>query len=157
MPHPTPYVDNSAQCIIVIIVTITHYSATVVTMKSVLFFFLLTVIMPPTLSDNADPRLTTLHKLDEPKPVKVSKCCSHQESLDVSNPKQPFCTDRQDQVSPFILIKGLDLNSRNKREVDIQLTQDKKNTSAIPACYSDFEVHRVEDSGIKLAKENNIL
>ena len=127
-------------------------------MRSVLLIYFLTVLKYTTLADdddNADPELKTqssriANKLDEPKPVNVSKCCPDQETLDVSNPKQPFCVNSLDETSPFIEIIGLDLDSSNRQEVKIQLTEDQRKPSSLPSCYSGFELHRIEDSGIKL-------
>ena len=76
-------------------------------------------------------------------PVKVSKCCPENQNLDLTNPTQPVCVETDAAVSPFVTMKGLD----NTRIVDIQLVRNEKDTTGLPSCISDFQVHRIEARG----------
>ena len=76
-------------------------------------------------------------------PVKVSKCCPENQNLDLTNPTQPVCVETDAAVSPFVTMKGLD----NTRIVDIQLVRNEKDTTGLPSCISDFQVHRIEPHG----------
>ena len=118
---------------------------------------MLLIIYSTTLADDdADPTLTTpnttpggriANRVAEPTPVTVSKCCPEKQSLDVSNPRDPICVDVPEEVSPFVKIKGIDLNSIIERNVDIQLVKDEQRPFAMPPCFSDFEVHIIEAHG----------
>ena len=82
----------------------------------------------------------------QPSPVSVSKCCPPGKSLDLTHPKTPFCKITNTKSSPYIAMTGLDMSKMSK-EVEIQLTQDQETPISMPACMSDFEVHRVDNSG----------
>ena len=110
---------------------------------------LLLFINPTAHADDIDtPGGRIANRLSEPKPVKVTKCCPENQNLDVSDQKDPKCVDVEVEVSPFVKMKGLALVSDNARDVDIQLVKDDKHPYALPSCFSDFEVHRIEQHGI---------
>ena len=127
-------------------------------MKTLGIIQILLIINSTTLAkDDSDPNLTNpnttpggriANRLAEPAPVTVSKCCPEKQSLDVSNPRDPICVDVQNEVSPFVQIKGLDLSSIHGRNINIQLVKNKQQPFAMPPCFSDFEVHRIEAHGI---------
>jgi hypothetical protein len=82
--------------------------------------------------------------------VIVSKCCPAQQSLNMSNPKHPVCIEARNVSSPFIVMRGLNMDDNfinRTKEVEIQLTQDQENPHSMPPCFSDFELHRIEHSG----------
>ena len=121
-------------------------------------------LTPSNTTDDDDPSLTTpnttpspriANRLNEPKPVTVFKCCPDQKSLDMTNANHPSCVNAPGQASPFIRIKGLDLDNDDQREVEIQLTKDQSKPFAIPPCYSEFEAHRIEHSGNEMT--NNVI
>ena len=126
-------------------------------MKTLGIIQILLIINSTTLAnDDADPTLTNpnttpggriANRLAEAAPVTVSKCCPEKQSLDVSNPRDPICVDVNKEVSPFVRIKGLDLSSIHGRNVDIQLVKNEQRPFAMPPCFSDFEVHRIEAHG----------
>ena len=104
---------------------------------------------PRQITPNMTSSQRISEKLDEPRLVKVSKCCPDHQSLDLSIPKQHSCVDVPDHDSPFVRIKGLDLDNNNQTEVQIQLNKDQRQPS-MPSCFSTgFEVHKIENFGIK--------
>jgi hypothetical protein len=99
-------------------------------------------------AEDSSPRIS--NQPPAPPQVSVSKCCPAQQSLDMSNPKHPVCIEDRNASSPFIAMRGLNMDDNfidKTEEVEIQLRQDQENPHAMPPCFSDFEVHRIEHSG----------
>ena len=95
------------------------------------------------------PTSTTAAQDDDSGPpgVSVSKCCPDEQVLDVSDPRDPKCTDTTNNPNPFITIKGLATHQSPVEEVLLRLTQNQQQPNKMPGCMSDFEVHLIEDSG----------
>ena len=100
-----------------------------------------------TTTSQISPGGRITNRVSEATPVKVSKCCPENENLDLTNPAYPACVEVEDAGSPFIKMKGLDMNRENARTVDIQLVKNNKQPHGLPPCFSDFEVHRIESHG----------
>ena len=99
----------------------------------------------PTTQISPDGRIA--NRVSEATTVKVSKCCPENQNLDLTNPTHPACVEVEVSESPFIKMKGLDMNSKNSKVVDIQLVKNDEQPHGLPPCFSDFEVHRIESNG----------
>ena len=85
-------------------------------------------------------------------PVSVSKCCPDDQNLDLTNPNQPACVQLEVAESPFKIIEGLDIKSKNASPFDIELVKIGEEAVGLPNCFSGFEVHKI----VTDVKEGNL-
>ena len=86
--------------------------------------------------------------IDEAIEVVVSKCCSDQQVLNMSNPGKPNCASELIQKSPFMRIEAIG-SDQNLTKAPIHLIQDLKTLFKMPPCYFDYEVNPFDNYGIK--------